>query len=72
MYNFYAKDYYYFLVFHIFWYSYWYITEIEQVNWSWEKKIYIERPKITLIGRVKQNMLITEVIKNIILNKIKW
>ena len=72
MYNFYAKDYYYFLVFHMFKYSYWCINEIEQVNWSWEKKIYIERPKITLIGRVKQNMLITEVIKNIISNKIKW
>ena len=42
------------------------LTEVEK-----KKKIYIERPKITLIGRVKQNMLITEVIKNIILNKIK-
>ena len=38
MYNFYAKDYYYFLVFHMFKYSYWCINEIEQVNWSWEKK----------------------------------
>ena len=41
------------------------LTEVEK------KKKNIERPKITLIGRVKQNMLITEVIKNIILNKIK-
>ena len=43
MYNFYAKDYYYFLVFHMFKYSYWCINEIEQVNWSWEKKKKLHR-----------------------------